>query len=66
MKTKKLNLGSLEVQSFVTSLEPASQAEVKAGSVNLSKDVPTQPCNCSAIDACITAFNCTITRGIIC
>ncbi len=55
----KLSLKTLEVKSFVTNLEAAEQLKLKGGTLNLSK-LPTMPCNCSAIDACITAQACGI------
>jgi len=58
MKKKKLKLKSLQVQSFVTS---ADSSLVKGGGPLdcLNSDYPTMPCNCSAVDACVTAWNCT-------
>jgi hypothetical protein len=60
MKKKKLTLKNLEVQSFVTSGENLEN-EVKGGGTLacLNSNYPTMPCNCSAVDACLTAWNCT-------
>jgi hypothetical protein len=62
MKSKKLNLKNLEIQSFVTSLEPALQETLKGGAEIGGPDVsklPTMPCNCSEVDGCVTAWHCT-------
>lgn len=65
MKKKRLSLKNLEVQSFVTSMETSSQDEVKGGT-NLNSNYPTMPCNCSAWDGCLSAWNCPVTRADVC
>jgi hypothetical protein len=60
MKNKKLSLNELEIQSFVTSVKETA-LNIKGGDTLrcLNSNYPTMPCNCSAVDACVTAFNCT-------
>lgn len=55
----KLSLKNLEVKSFITNLESAEQTRLKGGTLNIS-NVPTMPCNCSAVDACVTAQICGV------
>ncbi len=66
MKNKKLSLKNLKVQSFVTSTD-AAQVQGGAGTLALNcinSNAPTMPCNCSAVDACVTAWNCTPNSAI--
>jgi hypothetical protein len=67
MKNKKLKLENLQVQSFVTSMDASLKGEVKGGAATLAcinSNYPTMPCNCSAVDACLTAWNCTPNSNI--
>lgn len=60
----KLSLKSLKVTSFVTNIDAHDLQKLRGGadlSIDISK-LPTMPCNCSQVDACVTAQACGLTN----